>query len=61
MPMGWREPGGRRAVWASFVALLLATPIAGLCLDPGTAITQYDDRQPLWQTEVCDLKPTPAG
>jgi signal transduction histidine kinase/ligand-binding sensor domain-containing protein len=34
-----REPGDRGVVWVSFVALLLATPVAGL--DPNTAITQY--------------------
>lgn len=34
-----RGPGDRGVVWASFVALLLATPAAGL--DPGTALTQY--------------------
>lgn len=34
-----REPGNREFAWASFVALLLATPAAGL--DPGTALTQY--------------------
>lgn len=41
MPMGWRVPGHRGVVWASFVALLLAAPRAGLGLDPGTALTQY--------------------
>ncbi len=34
-----RGPGDRGIVWASFVALLFATPVAGL--DPNTAITQY--------------------
>lgn len=34
-----REPGVRGVVWVSFVALLLATPAAGL--DPSTALTQY--------------------
>lgn len=34
-----REPGDRGIVWAYFVALLLATPAAGL--DPNTALTQY--------------------
>lgn len=34
-----RAPADRGIVWASFVALLLATPVAGL--DPGIALTQY--------------------
>ncbi len=39
MPRARRGPGDRGVVRASFVALLLATPVAGL--DPGTALTQY--------------------
>ena len=38
MPRG-RGLGDCGIFWASFVALLLATPAAGL--DPGTALTQY--------------------
>ena len=39
MPRARRGLGSRGVVRASFVTLLLATPVAGL--DPGTALTQY--------------------
>jgi ligand-binding sensor domain-containing protein len=39
MPTARRAPEERGVVWASLVALLLATPVAGL--DPGTTLTQY--------------------
>src|SRR5262245_44260568 len=39
MPRARGEPEDRGVVWASLVALLLATPAVGL--DPGTALTQY--------------------